>query len=182
MDAVPYGNEVREYFKEGLSRKELAKRYDVTTETIICHIGKALGVLRRPNVRNYFIKDWQICEDKMAYFEAKEKALEEKAEKIGKQFTQLMEKEAEVRNKNLETSGIISIDELDLTPRSYCCLKRAGINTVEEVVEMVTNDTLIDVKLITPRIYKNILQSLDSLLGTRYYKDENKSSHELKGE
>ena len=29
----------------------------------------------------------------------------------------------------------ITIDELDLSVRSYNCLKRAGINTIEELIQ-----------------------------------------------
>ncbi len=42
----------------------------------------------------------------------------------------MIEKEEDIKEKILE----ITIEELDLSVRSYNCLKRAGINTVEELV------------------------------------------------
>lgn len=42
----------------------------------------------------------------------------------------MVEKEEDQKEKNLE----MTIEELDLSVRSYNCLKRAGINTVEELI------------------------------------------------
>ena len=42
----------------------------------------------------------------------------------------MVEKEDDEKEKVLE----MSIDELELSVRSYNCLKRAGINTVEELI------------------------------------------------
>ena len=42
----------------------------------------------------------------------------------------MVEKEEEKKTKVLE----MTIDELDLSVRSYNCLKRAGINTVDELI------------------------------------------------
>jgi len=43
----------------------------------------------------------------------------------------MVEKEQEQKTKVLE----MTIDELDLSVRSYNCLKRAGINTVDELIQ-----------------------------------------------
>ena len=43
----------------------------------------------------------------------------------------MVKKEAEQKVKVLE----MTIDELDLSVRSYNCLKRAGINTVDELIQ-----------------------------------------------
>lgn len=50
----------------------------------------------------------------------------------------LVEKEAEERNRVLE----MTIEELDLSVRSYNCLKRAGINTVEELTRKTEEDMM----------------------------------------
>ena len=46
----------------------------------------------------------------------------------------MVEKEDDEKEKVLE----MSIDELELSVRSYNCLKRAGINTVEELMQQDT--------------------------------------------
>jgi DNA-directed RNA polymerase subunit alpha len=50
----------------------------------------------------------------------------------------MIEKEDDVKEKALE----MSIDELELSVRSYNCLKRAGINTVEELCNKTPEDMM----------------------------------------
>ncbi len=50
----------------------------------------------------------------------------------------MVEKEDDEREKVLE----MSIDELELSVRSYNCLKRAGINTVEELTNKTSEDMM----------------------------------------
>jgi len=50
----------------------------------------------------------------------------------------MVEKEEDKKEKVLE----MTVEELDLTVRSYNCLKRAGINTVEELTQKTEEDLL----------------------------------------
>ena len=50
----------------------------------------------------------------------------------------MIEKESDEKEKVLE----MSIDELELSVRSYNCLKRAGLNTVEELTNKTTEDMM----------------------------------------
>lgn len=50
----------------------------------------------------------------------------------------MVEKEEEKKDKILE----MTIEELDLSVRSYNCLKRAGINTVEELIQRTEEDMM----------------------------------------
>lgn len=58
-------------------------------------------------------------------------------ERISDEVT-LVEKEESKKDRLLE----MSIEELDLSVRSYNCLKRAGINTVEELVQRTEEDMM----------------------------------------
>lgn len=58
-------------------------------------------------------------------------------EEISDEVT-MVEKEEETRDKILE----MAIEELDLSVRSYNCLKRAGINTVEELTQRTEEDMM----------------------------------------
>lgn len=58
-------------------------------------------------------------------------------EDIGAEVT-LVEKEEEKKDKVLD----MTIEELDLSVRSYNCLKRAGINTVEELIQKGDEDMM----------------------------------------
>ena len=50
----------------------------------------------------------------------------------------MVEKENDAQEKVLE----MNIDELELSVRSYNCLKRAGINTVEELCNKTSEDMM----------------------------------------
>ena len=50
----------------------------------------------------------------------------------------MVEKEEDVKEKMLE----MTIEELDLSVRSYNCLKRASINTVEELTKKTVEDMM----------------------------------------
>jgi len=50
----------------------------------------------------------------------------------------MVEKEEKEKDKVLE----MSIEELDLSVRSFNCLKRAGINTVEELIKKTEEDMM----------------------------------------
>ena len=56
----------------------------------------------------------------------------------GQQITVITEKEDDEKGKVLE----MNIDELELSVRSYNCLKRAGINTVEELTNRTPEDMM----------------------------------------
>ena len=56
----------------------------------------------------------------------------------------------------------LGIDELELSVRSYNCLKRAGINTVEELCNM-SNEDMMHVRNLGRRSLEEILQKLKDL-------------------
>ena len=54
-------------------------------------------------------------------------------------FSEVMvEKEDDKKEKKLE----MTIEELDLSVRSYNCLKRAGINTLQELTDKTESDMM----------------------------------------
>ena len=70
----------------------------------------------------------------------------------------MVEKEEEEKDKILETT----IEELDLSVRSSNCLKRAGINSVEELIEK-TEDDLMKVRNLGKKSLQEIKDKLDEL-------------------
>lgn len=70
----------------------------------------------------------------------------------------MIEKEDDEKEKVLE----MSIDELELSVRSYNCLKRAGINTVEELTNKTSED-MIKVRNMGRKSLEEVLAKLDEL-------------------
>lgn len=81
----------------------------------------------------------------------------ELSEKI-KENTYMTEHEDESSNKKLEKT---TIEELDLSVRSYNCLKRACINTVGDLTQM-TEEDLVRVRNLGRKSIKEIKEKLES--------------------
>jgi DNA-directed RNA polymerase subunit alpha len=75
----------------------------------------------------------------------------------------MVEKEEDKKEKVLE----MTIEELDLSVRSYNCLKRAGINTVQELTQRSMDD-MMKVRNLGKKSLEEVEQKLDALgLGLR---------------
>lgn len=70
----------------------------------------------------------------------------------------MVEKEEETKDKILE----MTIEELDLSVRSYNCLKRAGINTVEELTSR-TEEDMMKVRNLGKKSLEEVVQKLGEL-------------------
>ncbi|SHI77558.1 DNA-directed RNA polymerase subunit alpha [Lutispora thermophila] len=70
----------------------------------------------------------------------------------------LVEKEEDKRDKVLE----MTIEELDLSVRSFNCLKRAGINTVEELTQR-TEEDMMKVRNLGKKSLEEVQQKLEAL-------------------
>ena len=70
----------------------------------------------------------------------------------------MVEKEEDQKEKVLE----MTIEELDLSVRSYNCLKRAGINTVEELANK-SEDDMMKVRNLGKKSLEEVIQKLEEL-------------------
>lgn len=70
----------------------------------------------------------------------------------------MVEKEEEEKEKVME----MAIEELDLSVRSYNCLKRAGINTVQELIQKTPED-MMKVRNLGKKSLEEVEQKLKSL-------------------
>ena len=64
--------------------------------------------------------------------------------------------------KEKEKVLVMSIDELELSVRSYNCLKRAGINTVEELTNKSQED-MMKVRNLGRKSFEEVLAKLKEL-------------------
>ena len=78
----------------------------------------------------------------------------------------IVEKEESKKEKVLE----MTIEDLDLSVRSYNCLKRAGINTVEDLVNKSEED-MMKVRNLGRKSLEEVINKLDSL-GLHLRKEE----------
>ena len=79
------------------------------------------------------------------------------SDEIGSKAT-VVEKSAETQDKVLE----MTIEELDLSVRSFNCLKRAGINTVADLVN-TTEEDMMKVRNLGRKSLEEVINKLESL-------------------
>ena len=72
------------------------------------------------------------------------------------------EEDAEKKNNEKEKVLEMNIDELELSVRSYNCLKRAGINTVEELISKSPED-MMKVRNLGKKSLDEVLEKLKEL-------------------
>ena len=70
----------------------------------------------------------------------------------------MVEREETIKEKVLE----MTIEELDMSVRSFNCLKRAGIDTVEDLTKR-TEEDMIKVRNIGKKSLEEVIQKLHSL-------------------
>ena len=70
----------------------------------------------------------------------------------------MVEKEETKKEKVLE----MTIEELDLSVRSYNCLKRASINTVEDLINK-SEDDMMKVRNLGRKSLEEVIQKLEAL-------------------
>ena len=85
----------------------------------------------------------------------------------GKKTEIMVEREENVKEKVLE----MTIEELDMSVRSFNCLKRAGIDTVEDLTNR-TEEDMIKVRNLGKKSLEEVIQKLQSLGLTLKKEDE----------
>ncbi len=75
-------------------------------------------------------------------------------------------------DKGKEKALEMTIEELDLSVRSFNCLKRAGINTVDDLISK-SEDEMMKVRNLGRKSLEEVMAKLDSLGFTLTKEDEN---------
>lgn len=127
-------------FVDLMTYEEIGKLYNITRERIRQVEAKALRKLRHPNRRKYLkygvsgiIKN--IRTDYLNRFADLESNLIELC-KLNKKTADEVIRDNELRKKYAPTK----IENMDLSVRSYNCLKRAGIDTLQQLAKLSYED------------------------------------------
>lgn len=114
------------YYFEDFTLEEIGKMYSITRDRVRQVILKAIRKMRNPSKSNIL----KIGINAYEYINAEKKRItEETRNKYLEQFREIEEE----KYSNKESCLNNSIDELELSVRSYNCLKRDGCNIVQDV-------------------------------------------------
>lgn len=145
---------IRLYFKEGYTLESVAKQMGVTRERVRQIISKGLRRLKHPSRIKYLRYGKELYELQNNVFKMKE-ALENKIKIIAKRIAM-----PSLYSVQAQTVELLPIDVLDLTVRSYNCLRRAGINTIGDLL-LLSEDKLRTIRNLGNKSVKEILTKLE---------------------
>lgn len=143
------------YFKEGMSQTKIGVQYNTSHTTIANRINKILFKLRTLKNINQYLK---FEEDYTIYIE-----------RIKSLITQLNNPQITVNQDNyVRDDKDDEIENMKLSKRAYNALKRARINTVSEIVDLLNTideetkkNKIYNTINIGQKVYNNILEALD---------------------
>ena len=129
----------RMYYAEGKGAREIADYFGVTTSAIYALKRNAVMRLRR--------------NDAICYITYGKKGFEEREQRLR------LEKEIKKNSEQYQQVMGVRFEELDLSVRSFNCLRRAGYVTIGDIVDL-TEEEIIHIKNISWKQYDEIGRKL----------------------
>lgn len=176
---------IRMRYYDIMTLEDVAKDFNITRERIRQIEAKAVRKLRHPARKNFILhgyeggaelKELKVREEELdnreKLIEDREKALQEILERYKPKFDALhinIDTPLEMIQKKVEMA--VGIEDMDLSVRSYNCLKRVGINTVLDLINMVEGDDYLDLikaRNLGRKSLTEILGKLDAITGKDY--------------
>lgn len=176
---------IRMRYYDIMTLEDVAKAFNVTRERIRQIEAKAVRKLRHPARQNFILhgyeggaelKNLKVREEELdnreKLIEKREKALQDILERYKPKFDALhinIDMPLEMIQKEVELS--VDIAEMDLSVRSYNCLKRIGINTIHDLIDVVEGDDYLDLikaRNLGRKSLREIIEKLDAMTGKEY--------------
>lgn len=160
---------IKLYYQDGLNLEESGKHFGVTKERVRQIIAKAVRKLRHPSRLKLIqygakgVKQESECKARKIDVERQMAELEELEREIYSRrvLADIAEKECGSREKRLNEHGWkpyaaadgtianasnIMVEDMELSVRSYNCLKRAGVNNLADLMERMESGGLLRVR------------------------------------
>lgn len=138
------------YFEEEKTLKEIGKEFGVTQERIRQIVSKAIRKMRNP-IRVKLIRngpkmqELQRLEQIEAEIVARKERINERLAELEQLENQANDKMEDLRQRTAKTL-VDRIDDLDLSVRSYNCLRRANCDTITQIIDLFENGKIFGVR------------------------------------
>lgn len=166
---------VRAYYERGLTLENVATEYDLTRERVRQIVSKAVRKLRHPARRRLIELGVEGV--------AEEKRYSQREQELKEKLHEVEQLEAAVKAKMSELGTMMAllpdgkvdytprlpmdaqIDELDLSVRSWNCLRRADINTIRDACEAARAGRLVKLRNLGRKSLDEIVTKLELFTG-----------------
>lgn len=165
------------YFKELKNLDEIGRTYDLTRERIRQRIKKGLRMLRKPMFTKYLLRDDEKIQKEINGLKEEASRLRRDIEGIisEKEYYECLlggAKEKVVKATNAPINEL-TLDELDLSVRSYNCLHRVGCDTLFDIITYARDGKLTQIRNLGKHSEQEILEMIKLKTGIDYrYKKE----------
>ena len=139
------------YFEEEKTLKEIGKEFGVTQERIRQIVAKAIRKMRNP-IRVKLIRNGPKMQE-ILRLEQIEAEIAARKERINERLAELEQLERladfkmeEMKKRPAVKTLVDDVDGLDLSIRSYNCLKRADCTTINQVIDLFENGKIFRVR------------------------------------
>ena len=167
---------IRLYYKEEKNLEETGKEFNVTRERVRQILAKGVRKLRHKSRSNYILYGLEGCNARhetvnLERMIEKVNELHDELDMLEKAYEErkaaLQEKmEAEELSKQLPTATeALSVDEMELSVRSYNCLCRADLKTVGKICEAAEKGQLDRVRNLGRKCLIEILKRIKEMTG-----------------
>lgn len=145
---------IRLYFKEGYTLEAIGNQLGVTRERVRQIISRGLQRMKHPSRLKYLRHGKEIYELQNSVLKM-QKDLQHKINIIAKRINM-----PSLHSVQVQMVELMPIDVLDLSVRSYNCLRRAGINTLGDLLS-ISEDELYFIKNLGRKSIAEILTKLE---------------------
>ncbi len=166
------------YYRDGLNLEQCGEKMGVTRERVRQIIAKGVRKLRHPSRRKMIEMGFETWQEENSIARRKMELAAQQAD-LDKWEQNLMERKAELERLRGEIADIPApaigdhgvswtLEELDLSVRSYNCLRRRGVSTLAGLCELVESGELLHVRNIGRRSVAEVLGKIKAILGIDY--------------
>lgn len=157
------------YFEDEKTLKDIGKEFNVTQERIRQIVSKAIRKLRNPvkfKLIQHGIKGQELLRlDKL------DADILERKQAINEHIAELKELEKQVEKMEQKPTTKVFIDQigdLDLSVRSYNCLRRANCMTIDQVIELFENGKIWKVRNLGRKSIDEIICKISSIYNIEF--------------
>lgn len=150
-------------YKDCMKLEDISKEFGITKERVRQIIVKAIRILRAPTRKKYIedgLEGTKELDAMQIYISKRRRDLEQ------------MKAQLLLEEQNLTRSGVgsydrpfadIFLDECDMSVRLFNCLRRAELNTVNQIVAAVNDGRILEIRNLGRKTYEELLNWLKSI-------------------
>lgn len=168
---------LKDYYEDGRTLDQIAEKHHLTRERVRQIIAKGVRKLRHPRLRNLILCGPDYVRSKNPYnawkqqlagqleeLEAMQQAIEVRKADIALKKAEVEAAAAEI-NESANIVPSMTLEDLDLSVRSYNVLRRAGCRTLSDAVELARGGRLHHVRNMGRKSLGEVLEKIQLATG-----------------